>query len=719
VPPAVINRDAAGRATIRAVRVRTPPRIDGVLDDAAYAEAPHFSGFIQAEPLEGQPATQRTDVWLLYDDEHLYVTARCWEEHPDRIVANEMRRDSFNIFSANDAFGFALDTFYDRRNAVTFTINAIGGKIDGQATDERQFNGDFNTVWDVRTGRFDGGWTVEVAMPFRSLRYRPGRGQIWGFNARRFTPWKNETSFLVPIPASRLNFGLVSMSLAATVVDLEVPGAARNLEIKPFVTSSVSFDNVVRPAVSNDLDADVGLDLKYGVTQGLTADLTVNTDFAQVEADEQQVNLTRFSLFFPEKREFFLENRGTFDFGAAAVGAMGGGGEVPNLFYSRRIGLQQGTVVPIEVGGRLTGRVGRYSLGALNIQSADDETLGARRTNFTVARLKRDVLRRSSIGALVTYRSLRETGPGSNTVFGVDGAFAFHDNLVINTYWATTRTPGVAGDDTSYRGQFDYNADRYGLQAERLVVGDKFNPEIGFVRRDNMQRNYAQARFSPRPASIAAIRRFWFSTSLTHVQDGAGVLETREVESEFRIEMQNSDRLSVAYANTHEFLPRPFRIAANVTLPVGGYDFQEGRASYTFGTHRRVSGTVAVERGSFYGGARTSFSVGQGRMEVSPRFSLQPTFSVNWVTVPQGDFTTRLAGTRVTFTMTPLMFVSALVQYNASANVLASNVRLRWEYQPGSELFVVYNDQRDTRVRGFPELANRALIVKINRLWRV
>ena len=717
LPPEVIARDEAGGATVRAVRVDAPPRLDGVLDEAFYADVLPSSGFIQMEPLEGRPATQKTEVWLFFDDDNVYVAARCWESNMERLVANEMRRDSPNVFTANDAVGFAFDTFYDRRNAVTFTVNAIGGRVDGQATNERQFNMDFNPVWEGRAGRFDGGWSVEVAIPFKSLRYRPGRAQIWGFNVRRYTPWKNETSFIVPIPAARNNFGIVTMSLAATVVGLEAPAGSRNLEIKPFITSSVSSDRVASPAVSNDLAGDIGVDVKYGVTDGLTADFTYNTDFAQVEADEQQINLTRFSLFFPEKRDFFLENKGTFEFGGG--GGFGGGGDLPTLFYSRRIGLRLGRAVSIEAGGRLTGRVGRYSLGVLNIQSGNDETVGAARTNFTVVRLKRDVLRRSSIGVMATHRSVRERGAGSNQVYGVDGAFAFYENLFINTYWAQTRTPGLEDDDISYRAQFDYDADRYGLKLERLAVGANFNPEVGFLRRDDMRRNFGQLRFSPRPVSLLSIRKFSAVTSMTYIENGAGLVETRNWNSEFGIDFQSGDTFRLSYSDLYEFLPQPFRIAPTVTLSVGGYGFKRGRVSYSFGTQRGISAGISLEHGTFFSGERTTFRVSQGRVELSPQFSLQPTMSVNWVDLPAGSFTTKLVGSRVTYTMTPLMFVSALLQYNSGGNAVASNVRLRWEYRPGSELFVVYNDQRDTRASGFPDLVNRAVIAKINWLFRM
>ena len=300
----------------------------------------------------------------------------------------------------------------------------------------------------------------------------------------------------------------------------------------------------------------------------------------------------------------------------------------------------------------------------------------------------------------------------------MDAALAFFDNLTINAYWARTRTDALDGDDTSFRAQFDYNADRYGIQLEHLAVGDAFNPEVGFVRRDDMRRSFAQVRFSPRPSTIESVRRFSWVGSLDYIENVAGQVEERKLTGEFATEFQNSDRFSVGYDATYEFLSRPFTIARDVTLPVGAYDFGTARVGWTFGQQRSVFGNLAVEHGTFYNGHKTALSFGRGRVEVTPRLSVAPSVSLNWVMLDEGEFTATVVGSRFVYTMTPLMFVSALLQYNSSTNSVASNVRLRWEYAPGSELFVVYNEQRDTMARSFPELTNRALIVKINRLFR-
>ena len=470
----------------------------------------------------------------------------------------------------------------------------------------------------------------------------------------------------------------------------------------------------------NDATGDLGFDVKYGVTQNLVADLSVNTDFAQVEADEQQVNLTRFSLFFPEKREFFLENQGTFAFGGArSSGARGGGTDTPVLFYSREIGLDRGREIPMDVGGRLTGRIGKFSVGFMNVQTGAVDEIGVRGTNFTVARVRRDILRRSNIGLLYTGRSVSKSGAGSSATYGVDGVFSFYDDLNVNTYWAKTDTPEAATDDVSYKTELDYAGDRYGVQAERLVVGGDFRPEVGFLRRDNFDRRFGLFRFSPRPEQIASVRQFTFQGQVAYVLDRDGLLETRENQGQFGVELENSDTFDVTYTRSYELLKQPFRIAPGVTIPIGGYTFQDTQVSYLLGPQRLFAGTVSLQRGSFYSGDKTTVGFNRGRLELTPQFSLEPSVSYNRVDLPEGTFTTNLVTTRTTYTVTPLMFVSALLQYNSSSDSLSTNVRLRWEYQPGSELFVVYNEQRDTLVPDrFSQLENRAFIVKINRLFR-
>ena len=721
-PREIVTRDESGRITIRAVRLDTPLRIDGALEEPLYRDVQPVSQFIQVEPDAGSAATEPTDVWLAFDDDRVYVSFRVWDSQMERLVATEMRRDNGAIWSGNDIVVFVLDTFNDRRSSLSFTINALGGRSDGQVINERQFNPDWNPVWNLKTGRFDGGWTVEAALPFKSFRYGAGAQQVWGFNAMRVKRSKNEISTVSRVPRAQGQQGVEQPVFAATLLGIEAPSNGRTLDVKPYVISDFKTDTATGAPVT-EAHGNYGVDAKYSVTQNLTADLTYNTDFAQVEADQQQVNLTRFSLFFPEKREFFLENAGIFSFGGVPVGSLNSGtSDAPILFYSRQIGLDAGRQIPIRGGGRLTGRAGRFTLGMLNIQADADPAAGTLATNFAVARVKRDLFRRSSVGLVATHRSAVADGRAANVAYGVDGTFAFFQNLQVNSYWAQTRgdlrEATSEGRDSSYRGQLLYTGDRYGLDVERLAIGDRFDPGVGFVRRADMVRDYGQFRFSPRPRRRQRVRKFVYQGSFEHIANASGRPDTQRLVGETALEFQNADRLALNYTRSFERLPAPFQIARGVTLPVGTYEFDAWRLNYNMGQQRTVSANLTVEAGRFYNGRKTTMTVARGRAPLGRRASAEPTYSYNRVSLVEGDFTTHLAGTRLTYSMTPLMFASALVQFNSGTRTVSTNARLRWEYQPGSELFIVYNDERTTALSGFPDLANRALIVKVNRLFR-
>jgi hypothetical protein len=721
--PTVSLRQGLNAPTVRARRGTL--RIDGRLDEAIYAATEAIGSFVQQEPDEGAPATEKTEAWIFFDDDTIYVAARCWESRRGRRVANEMRRDT-NQLRQNDTFAVLFDTFHDRRNGYLFTANAIGGMGDSQITDEGPPNVDWNTVWRFETAEFEQGWTVEMAIPFKSLRYQAGREQTWGINLRRVVRWKNEWSYLAQVPRALTTFrGILKVSSAGTLVGLEVPSGTRVIELKPYALSGLASDTTVTPRLSNDVTKRIGGDLKYGVTQNLTVDVTANTDFAQVEVDEQQVNLTRFNLFFPEKRDFFLENLGTFAFaGRASAGLGAGSGVTPYLFFSRRIGLDGGRVPPLRAGGRMSGKVGRFTMGLLSVHTGDlspleGQSQGIDPATFTVARAKRDVLRRSSIGAMVTHRTATPGRVGSNLGYGLDATFSFYQNVRVDTYVAGTRTEGRRGDDLSYRGLFDYNGDRYGFTAERLVVEPNFLPEIGFLRRTDMRRNFVQARFSPRPARIPHVRKFTTQASINYLTNNQNRLDTREIVGLFQTELINTDMVGVMYTDTFDRPVRPFDVATGVRIPVGEYDFHTLQLSYTGGQQRKISGSIAYETGTYYGGTQQSISVSSARMEITPRVSLEPAVSVNVLDLPQAAFTATVFRMRTTYTITPRMFVSGIVQYNSTTATTGSNLRLRWEYAPGSELFVVYTDDYDTEAR--PQsiaLRNRALVIKVNRLFR-
>jgi len=725
---ATATRNDEGEITIRAVRLEEPLELDGALEEAVYGRFEPASGFIQQDPDNGAPATEDTQVWVFYDDRNVYVAVRALDSRPERMVANEMRRDNRNIWM-NDNIIVALDTFLDRRSAFFFQTNPLGGVRDALIVDETTTNYDWNTVWDVRSRRGEGGWTAEMAIPFESLRYAQGPEQAWGFNVLRVVRSKNEFSLLSPVPRSFSRNGIFRLASAATLVGLEPPSASHDLEFRPYAISTLRTD---RPTgVSRDVDADGGLDASYGITNSMTLNLTYNTDFAQVEIDEQQVNLSRFSLLFPEKRDFLLEGQGVFDF----VRAPGGGGPnrggpdpTPILFYSRRIGFASGGPVRIEGGGRLMGRAGPLSMGVLNIQTGEGADVGAPGTNFTVARVKSDVFERSRIGALATYRRPSRDGDGSNLAWGTHADLSPVQDLWLTGYYARTRGPAAASGGESYLARVQYDADRYGLRLERLKLDEEFDPGVGLLRRSGFLRSYAQGRISRRPESVPLVRRVSLEVGLDHYKNDADVLETRQEQASLRVEFQSGDVLSADYSRNFEFLPEPFAVAGGRLVPPGSYRFHEVSARFETSPHRWVSGNINASHGGFYTGHLTQLGY-NGRVEFGPRFSVEPRISVDWVALENESFRVTLVGARPTLTLTPRNFVSALVQYNSSTETVETNVRWRWELQPGTILYVVYTDARDTAGgvgnagdQGGPDeltgVINRSLAVKFTRLFR-
>ncbi len=710
----LVERTANDNVTVRAVRIDAPLKIDGRLDEEIYSGVEPLTDFIQQEPREGSPATEKTDAWILFDDTSLYIVARCWDSHPEREIANELRRDNGNVLG-NENFTFVIDTLHDRRNGYLFQTNPLGALRDMVVTDDQQ-NSSWNGIWYVKTGRFEHGWTLEVEIPFKTLRYHGNGVQTWGINLRRFVKWKNEISYLSLVPAALGVGGVSRMGSAATLVGIETPSQSKNVELKPYAVSSLTTDRTAAQPFTNDPNGNAGFDFKYGLTRSLIVDATYRTDFAQVEEDLQQINLTRFSLFFPEKRDFFIEGQGIFDF--AGVQSGNTPGDVPLLFFSRQVGLAGGQAVPVVGGVRVTGRAGAYSIGALNIQTEDKPSVKALSTNFTAVRLKRNIFRRSNIGVIATRRGPSASGRDDSYAYGVDTSLLFFKSVNLTSYYARTETPGVSGGTSSYRGRFDYVDDRYGLSAEHMLIGSHFAPEVGYVRRTDFRRSFGQARFSPRPQHSTRIRKLTWQGSFDYVTDAPGTtVQNREGRGTFVIDFQSSDQFTFDVIHDYELLPGPFTISTGVIVPAGGYTYDTSRVSYNLGQQRKVSGRVSASTGTLYNGTKSEVAY-SGRWGVVPRFSMEPSITLDWVQLPYGDFIAKLVSSRFTLTPTARMLVSSLIQYNAGANNLSSSVRLRWEYTGGSELFVVYSDGRNTSAPGYPDVQNRTFAVKITRLVR-
>jgi hypothetical protein len=714
VPPAVLARDPDGSVTIRAIRLVEPITVDGRLDDPVYRDTLPIDQFVQQEPREGEPASEKTEVWVAYDGEGIYVGARLWESDRSRRVMSDMRRDASNLYN-NDHFAVMIDTFYDRRNGYLFYANAQGGMGDSQVANENA-NTDWNTIWETKSAEFDSGWTIEFHIPFRSIRFQEG-ARMWGINFRRMVRWKTETAFLAAVPASYGSNGINRASSAATLVGLEAPARIRNIDLKAYALGSTVTNRAASPPVSNRGDGDFGVDAKWSPTQSYVADFTYNTDFAQVEDDEQQLNLTRFSLQYPEKRDFFMEGEQFFGFGTQS-GAPGNNPEIPVIFFSRRIGLENGGIVPIVGGGRLLGRSGRNQIGILQMRTGDVPALRAVATDFSAMRVQREILRRSRIGMIATRRAPGANG-STNYAYGVDAVLQFYQNIQFVHYVAKSETRDRTGNDFSSRNRFVWNADRWGIDTEHMFAGEDFNPEVGFLRRpEGFQHLKMNLRFSPRPRNIPGVRKVYYTTNVQYFTDPTwSKVESRDQQATFRVDFTNGDRTQVEVSRTYEAIEDPFTLAKGVRVPAGGYSWQQAQGSFTFGPQRKVSGTALALHGSFYHGTVTEVGW-RSRVEFSPQFYAEPTITINHVDVPWGRGFSNLVSSRLTYTLTPRMFVSGLVQYQSRNDAVSTNARFRWEYRPGSELFVVYSDGRTTLSRGVPDLQTRSFVVKVTRLFQ-
>ncbi|MCY4662303.1 MAG: DUF5916 domain-containing protein [Acidobacteria bacterium] len=689
---------AAGLPLTRAWRVSTPPAIDGdVLNDPAWADATPATGFRQNTPDEGAPASERTEVYVIYTDDTLYFGVVCYVRDPSTIIVADSRRDS--SLRETDSFQIILDTFHDRQNGFVFGTNPAGVEYDGQVTNEGQgsgrsggfvvrsgsgqqrgsgggFNLNWDGVWEVDAQVSDVGWTAELAIPFRTLRYPSGEAQMWGVNFQRNIRHRNEQSYWAPLPRQ---FDLNRLSLAGELQGLAVP-QQRNLKLTPFAVGSWRGGREAeRP--------DFGADLKYSVTPGLTLDATYNTDFAQVEVDDQQINLDRFNLFFPEKRPFFLENAGLFSVGQP--------GQL-EIFFSRRIGIGDGgEQIPITGGGRLSGKVGNNTnVGFLNMQT--DAVSGARANNFTVARLRQDFVNRSNVGVMLVNRT--GTGPGGggdyNRSYAADGRLGIGQEVTLSGFVAGTDTPDVASETHAYSGQASYDSERYRLGAGFTEVAPNFNPEVGFYARRGYRRMDARFRTAFRPRNSWGFHEFTpHVTHYTILDYTTGQHETQYTHMDSTIEWRNGSRLATAWNVTKEGVLRPFEIYPGIDVPIDTYSHSEGQFRFNTNRGAPVSFEFRAVAGGFFGGRRRQVGP-QVSVRLGETFNAQLAWDRNDITLPNGPFVTNLVRTRVNYSFSTRMFVQALVQRNDRDRLWSSNIRFGLLSAANTGLFVVYNDIR-------------------------
>jgi hypothetical protein len=696
--PAAMAQDPEKKVT--AVHIQGSIVIDGNLDEPEWSLAQPATDFIQQEPLMGEPSTERTEVRILYDDENLYLGVYCFDSRgPEGITISDISRDYAP--RETDTFTMVFDTFHDKRNSFIFGTNAGGAKRDGQtAGDSERRNYDWDTVWYVETKITEQGWQAEIAIPFRSLRFSDVEEQVWGVNFGRRIRSKNEYTHWSPIPRPHRTS---RVSLAGELNGLSGIHQGRNLYLKPYLLAPL-----VR-LEGDDVDflPDVGFDLKYGVTSELALDVTVNTDFSQVEADQQQINLTRFPLFFPEKREFFLENASLFQVRRVGRGLRNSSRDLI-AFFSRRIGLSEGRVVPILGGARFTGRAGPYGVGFLSIQTTEFEELPS--TNFTVARVQRDILGNSDVAGIFINK---QGGGEYNRTYGVDGRLQFFRNLEIASFFLKTDTPGLSGEDTSASAFVGWADHRYDIQAEYLSIEDNFNPEVGFVPRKGIRKSRGEFNLKLRPGEIIPwMREFRPSTGIEYITDQANVVQTKNFDQTLEVDWQNGSLFQFTHRVEFERLEDPFFIQPDQAIPVGDYVFGSINASFSSDRSRMFSGSLGLRVGEFFDGHQDSYQAGL-RFQLGARFSTDVSWEHDDVDLPSGAFSTDLVNTSIDYSFSPRMFLNALIQYNSTLDEISSNIRFNFIYKPLSDIFLVYNERRATD----GQIIERALIAKLTYLF--
>lgn len=724
VPPAEVRQATARRAP-------ATPVIDGVLDDAAWQAAVPITDFIQAEPVQGDPASERTEVRILFDDQTIYVGVMNFDSDPSGIVTTDSRRDS-NL-QGQDSFQLIFDTYHDRQNGFIFGTNSVGIQYDAQVRNEGQtlrggppgglgggnaggsgggINTNWDGAWEVRTRVTDQGWSAEFAIPLGTLRYGPPP-QVWGVNFSRSVERKREDVYWSPV--SRI-YNLARLSSAGELRDLEVP-APRDFKVMPYAIGSANRN--FTPGAETDLDGDFGVDAKIGVTSSLTLDLTYNTDFAQVEVDEQQINLTRFNLNFPEKRPFFLENRGLF--------AVGRPGEV-DLFFSRAIGISPDLdFVPILGGARLSGTTRGLNIGLLNMQTdqvgceePDEDCLAG--NNFTAARVSRDYANRTSIGAIFVNRIATGEAAGDdnwNRTWGVDGRLGIGDGLTFSAFGARTETPGATEGEHAYSGAFEYRTQVFETSLGYTEVADDFNPEVGFLEREDGYRQVnSTLRRRVRTAGLAAVGiREWEPHASYEAYWGFdGFLETATLHLDSRLDFENNYSISSTALNVQfEGLREPFEVYPGVVVPAGSYTSPFFLVNAATDRRQWLSGGMSANIGGFLSGSQVSIAP-----SITIREGARLTASLRWtrndIDLPEGDFVTNLASARVTYNFATAANVSALVQYNDRSERWSTNLRFYFQRTAATGLYIVYND-----TEGFDGVGpvNRAFIVKYTHLWDV
>jgi hypothetical protein len=668
----------AQRPSARATRTSAAIKVNGQLDEPAWADAVPIGRLMQREPEENTAATEETEIRVLYTTTTLYLGILCRDRTPASIVSTRLTRDA--DIESDDGVLIALDPFLDHRNGFFFAVNPAGARVDGQIENNSEHVSlDWDGIWEASARIIADGWVAEIAIPFKTLRFKPGQ-TVWGLNVERVIKRRNESDlWSTPV---RDNW-VTNMSQAGRLEGIEGINQGRGLDIRPYVSGGEE---------NSDGKFQAGIDVFKNLTPNLNASVTVNTDFAETEADTRQVNLTRFPLFFPEKRAFFLEGAGVFEVAATNEESV-----LP--FFSRRIGLLEGHEVPIMVGTKIVGRQSDYNIGVLDVQTrgaddfGDEEGRRLDSQNLLVARVSRNIFRQSWIGGIVTHGN--PAGTGQNTLVGADvrlatSEFTGDKNLSTSAFFLRTDDEESGKTDYSFGGNVDYPNDLWDVSFGWRQVGDYFNPALGFVPRQGIRRLSPGAAFKPRPGRFG-IRQFEFQVQPVWIWDLHNVMQTWDVyATPFGVEFESGDRIGVEAMPQYERLTEPFEIVDGVVIPAGEYRMNRWGFQVETADKRPIVLEADYSWGGFYTGTRRDVELG---MTIKPNthiyLSLQ--YERNDVSLAEGDFSVHVVTLSADYNFSPNVSWANLFQYDSESRVLGVQSRFRWIIKPGSDFFLVLN----------------------------
>ena len=682
---AAMNLNAEAIKEIKPLFTQETIEIDGHLNEEPWIETQVIDDFTQQFPDEGQPTTERTEVRMLYDAEKLYIGFECYDSQPEKIVANEMRRDG--RLWQNDNVYIMLDTYGDKRQCFFFRTNALGALSDTAVTDGGEnLNGSWDCIWEAAGRQHEKGWTVEIAIPFNQLRFKKKDSMVWGVNFGRNIARLNQTTQWIQVPRSESWPGTYHPTYQGKLIGLEGIASPSYFDVKPYLLGGLAR-NLNDAKWQRTSERDLGLDMKYGVTSNLTLDLTLNTDFAQVEADQEEVNLTRFSLYFPERREFFLEGSGLFAFGAG----IGDFGPPPlSVFYSRSIGIEDEKQVRLLGGGKLTGKVGSYSVGALNMTTAASEESPV--TNFSVLRMQRDILSDSSVGFILTNRQSDVGNYHRNG--GVDLFFRPHDQWRMRAMSVGSWSPDPEERDLAWYLSNDWRNDSFHVNASYLDIGPQFTSKMGFMRRRDIRSLMLDADYEVQ-ISRYQIRDVGTSFSGSYLLDHDNTPIGWDMGVGGNMVWDSDDGFSIDFRRAFDRVDESFSIG-DAEIPVGDYEMNQVSLRFFTESSRPFAVFGRADYGDYFHGNRVGFNI-DSQWRVTYQFALETRYQRNWINLPESDlFTTNVVGTRISYALNTRFFTKLYAQWNDSAERASANFLLNYIYRPGSDFYVVYDQGWDT-----------------------